>query len=134
VKETTYTPNAPAPVGPYSQAVKVNGFVYTAGQLGIDPETGELAGSDIGSQTAQALANVREILAAAGCGIDDIVKVTLYVTHLRLFHEVNAVYGAFFADEGVTSPPARAIAEVSALPLGAQIEIDAIAAVPNQTQ
>ena len=129
MKEIIYTPNAPAPVGPYSQATRANGFVLTAGQLGIDPATSKLVGSDIAAQTRQALSNIRAIVGAAGRTADDIVKVTIYVTHLSLFHEVNAAYAAFFADQGVSAPPARAIAEVAALPLGALVEIEAIAAI-----
>lgn len=127
MKKAVYTPNAPAAVGAYSQAVKANGFVFTAGQLGIDPGSGVIVAGDVAGQTRQALANIRAILRAAGSAPTSIVKATIYVTDLQLFGDVNTAYAEFFAQEGVSEPPARAIAEVSALPMQALIEISAIA-------
>lgn len=127
MKMTVYTPNAPAAVGPYSQAVKANGFVFTAGQLGIDPLAGAIVATDVAGQTRQTLANILAILKAAGSSAKNIVKATIYVTDLQLFGDVNSAYADFFAQEGVSGPPARAIAEVSALPLNALIEIEVIA-------
>jgi len=127
MKMTVYTPTAPAAVGPYSQAVKANGFVFTAGQLGIDPLAGAITATDVAGQTRQALANIHAILKAAGTSAKNIVKATIYVTDLQLFGDVNSAYAEFFAQEDVSEPPARAIAEVSALPLKALIEIEVIA-------
>ena len=127
MKMTVYTPTAPAAVGPYSQAVKANGFVFTAGQLGIDPLAGSIVATDAAGQTRQALANILAILKAAGSSAKSIVKATIYVTDLQLFSDVNSAYADFLAQESVSEPPARAIAEVSALPLKALIEIEVIA-------
>jgi len=127
MKTTVFTPNAPAAVGPYSQAVKANGFVFTAGQLGIDPSEGAIVATDVAGQTRQALANISAILKAAGSSANSIVKAAIYMTDLQLFGDVNTAYAEFFAQEGVSEPPARAIAEVAALPLKALIEIEVIA-------
>jgi len=127
MKMTVYTPTAPAAVGPYSQAVKANGFVFTAGQLGIDPLAGSIVATDAAGQTRQALANILAILKAAGSSAKSIVKATIYVTDLQLFSDVNSAYADFLAREDVSEAPARAIAEVSALPLKALIEIEVIA-------
>ena len=129
MKMIVYTPNAPAAVGPYSQAVKANGFVFTAGQLGIDPSAGAIVATDVAGQTRQALANLCAILKAAGSSTKSIVRATIYVTDLQLFGDVNSAYAEFFVQEGVSEPPARAIAQVSALPLKALIEIEVIALV-----
>ncbi len=111
-----YTPTARAAVGPYSEAVKPNGFALTAGQPGLDPLAGATVATDVANQTSQALANIRLILNAAGSSAKSIVKATIYVTDLQLFADVNRAYAEFFAQEGVSEPPARAIAEVSTLP------------------
>jgi 2-iminobutanoate/2-iminopropanoate deaminase len=118
---------APAAVGPYAQANVAGGFVFTAGQIGLDPISGKLVEGGVAAQTAQALSNIRAILAAAGCGFEDIVKVTLYLADLGDFAAANEVYAASF----VEPYPARAAAGVSALPAGALVEIDAVAALPG---
>ncbi|MBC7222896.1 MAG: RidA family protein [Anaerolineae bacterium] len=117
------TPRAPAALGPYSQGVVAGGFVFTAMQIPLDPETGVLAPDDVQSQTRQVLQNVGAILEAAGSSLDRTVKVTLYLRDLADFAAVNEVYATFFPGE----PPARAVVEVSHLPRGARIAAEAIA-------
>jgi 2-iminobutanoate/2-iminopropanoate deaminase len=125
VKAAT-TSEAPAPVGPYSQAIVHQGLVYASGQIPLDPRTGELVAGEIEAQTERVIENLAAVLAAAGSGLDAVLRTTIYVTDLSLFARVNAVYARHFSGEPA---PARATVEVSALPLGAGIEIDAIAAV-----
>ena len=120
-----HTDNAPAAIGPYSQAVKCGDTVYVSGQLPIIPSTGELAEDDIRIRTRQALTNIKNILEAAGTGMDKVVKVTVLMTDLADFVPMNEVYAEFF-----TEPyPARAAYQVAALPKGSSIEIEAIAAL-----
>ena len=128
--ESVYTPEAPPAVGPYSQAIRAGGFVYTAGQLGIDAETGDFAGTDVVSQTTQALRNLRAVLEAAGSDVRHVIKTTIFVTDLGLFGQVNAAYAAFLDEEGVEHPPARSTVEVAALPLQGLVEIEMIAVIP----
>jgi 2-iminobutanoate/2-iminopropanoate deaminase len=120
------TPNAPAAIGPYSQAIKSGGFVFLSGQVPIDPATGELVQGDIATQTDRALDNLAAVLKAAGSGFEHVVRTTIYLTSLGDFAKVNETYGKRFA----SAPPARATVQVSALPKGAHVEIDAIAIVP----
>ncbi|MEM7409026.1 MAG: RidA family protein [Myxococcota bacterium] len=117
---------APAPVGPYSQAVIQDGWVYASGQIPLDPATGEKVEGEIEAQTEQVLANLAAVLEAAGSDFAHVVKTTVYVTDLALFARVNAVYAKHFASEPA---PARATVQVAALPLGVEVEIDAIARV-----
>jgi 2-iminobutanoate/2-iminopropanoate deaminase len=117
------TDRAPGAVGPYSQAVRTEGLVFTAGQIPLDPSNGELVGGTIEDQTRRVLENVRAVLEAAGSGLDRVVKMTVYMTDLGDFKRMNAVYAEFFAHE----PPARSAVQVSALPLGADIEMEAVA-------
>jgi len=118
--------HAPAPVGPYSQAVAHGGLLFCSGQIPLDPESGALVPGEIEAQAHRVLANLGAVLAAAGCGFEDVVRTTVYLVDLSLFPRVNAVYGEYFTAEPA---PARATVQVAALPLGAAIEIDAIAAV-----
>jgi 2-iminobutanoate/2-iminopropanoate deaminase len=119
------TPNAPQAVGPYSQGVRVDGLIFTAGQVAIDPRTpGKLVPGGIQEQTEQVLMNLSAILEASGSGLDSVVKTTVYMVDLAEFAAMNEIYGRYFRQ----SLPARATAQVSALPLGARIEIDAVAA------
>ena len=115
---------APTPVGPYSQAVICDGFVFASGQIPIDPRSGALVEGDIEAQTERVLENLRAVLDAAGAGLERVVRTTVYVTDLSAFARVNRVYARFFPGEPA---PARATVQVAALPLGAQVEIDAIA-------
>ncbi len=118
------TAAAPAPVGPYSQAIEHDGWIFVSGQIPLDPESGELVGDDAAAQAHQVLANLQAVLAAAGAGLGDVVRTTIYLTDLGAFQAVNAVYAKAFD----TAPqPARATVQVAALPLGALVEIDAIA-------
>ena len=119
------TSEAPQPVGPYSQAVELDGWIFASGQIPIDPETGQLVGDGIEDQTRRVLTNLRAVLEAAGASLDDVVRTTIYLTDLGHFPRVNQVYAEHFVHE---PQPARATVQVAALPLGASVEIDAIAA------
>jgi len=120
------TDAAPAPVGPYSQAVSHDGVLYCSGQIPIDPATGEMIEGDIEAQTHQVFANLRAVLEAAGSSLDRVVRASVYLADLSLFPRVNAVYAEHFS---ATPQPARSTIEAAALPLGAQVEIDVIALV-----
>ena len=116
------TGSAPAAIGPYSQAVECNGMVFVSGQLPVDPMTGEMPDTPA-EQARRAFENVRAIVESSGCTMADCVKVTIYLTDLSAFAQVNEVYKEFFAEPY----PARSCIEVSAVPKGAMLEIDAIA-------
>ena len=122
VKRKVETPKAPKPIGPYSQGIEAGGFVFVSGQLGIDPDTGQMA-EGVEAQARQALKNLVGVLEAGGAGLEDVVKVTVFIRDMNQFSVVNAVYQEFF------SPPypARAVVEVSALPGGGLVEIECIA-------
>ena len=117
------TPHAPAAIGPYSQAIRSGDLVFLSGQVPIDPATGELVVGDIAVQTERVLDNLAAVLGAAGCTFADVVKTTIYLVDLGDFQMVNQTYAKRFA----AAPPARATVQVSALPKGARVEIDAIA-------
>ena len=121
-KSIVYTPDAPAAIGPYSQAILAQGLLFTSGQLGIDPSTGELA-NGVEAQATQAMKNLGAILTKAGLGYGDIVKTTVFVQDLGDFAAINAIYGGFFESD----PPARSCVQVAALPKGALVEIEAVA-------
>ncbi len=123
-KEAINTDGAPAAVGPYSQGMKADGFVFTSGQLPATPD-GRLITDDIAEATRQALSNIRAVLEAAGGSMANVVKVTIFLTDMNDFAAVNAVYEGFFP----APPPARACIQVAALPKGAPIEIEAIARI-----
>lgn len=120
---TIITKNAPAAIGPYSQATEFNGLIFVSGQLPIDPATGSLAEGDIKAMTRQSMNNIKAILEEAGSSMDKILKTTVLVTDLSTFADVNAAYGEYFGEQA----PARACFEVAGLPKGAMIEIEAIA-------
>lgn len=126
-RDAISTPEAPAAIGPYSQAVRASGFVFVSGQIPLDPATGSLVGPDIGDQTRQVMRNLEAVLAAAGCSFDDVVRSTIYLTDLSDFGTVNEIYGAKFSSPA----PARATVQVSRLPRDARVEIDVIAALPR---
>ena len=124
-KKQISTTQAPAAVGPYSQAVLANGFVFVSGQIPLDPATGAMIQStDVAVQAERVLENVKAVLAAAGSSLNDVVKATVFLADMADFAAVNAVYGRYFAD-GVR--PARAAVQAAALPLGARVEIEVIA-------
>ncbi len=123
-REVIFTEEAPAPVGPYSQAIRVDSSVFVAGQVGMDPATGELA-AGIGAQTRQALQNLAAVLEASGGSLDNVVKTTVFLADLDHFAQMNEVYAEFFTD----NPPARSAVQVARLPLDALIEIEAIGVV-----
>ena len=117
------TKRAPAPVGPYSQAIRVDGFVFCSGQVGLDPKTGTIVDGGVAEQTRQVLDNLTEVLAAADLTLSAIVKTTIFLVDINDFATVNAIY----AERMGTPPPARSTVAVAALPLGARVEIEAIA-------
>ncbi len=124
---TIHTDKAPKAVGPYSQAVTANGMVWLSGQIGLVPERGELAGEDLASQARQVMANLTAVLEAAGASLSDIVKVNIYLTDMNDFPELNALYAEWLGEHR----PARATVAVAALPLGARIEMDVVARLPE---
>ena len=117
------TAGAPAAIGPYSQGIALDGLLFTAGQVALDPSTGALVDGGIGPETERALANLSAILDAAGCTWSDVVKTTIFLVDMTDFAAVNEVYGRFVVDP----PPARSTVAVAALPKGARVEIEAIA-------
>lgn len=123
MKKIVSTQNAPAAIGPYSQAVEKNGILYISGQIAIDPSTGEISGSTVEQQTKQVLKNIIAILEKSGYSIDDVVKTTCYISDMNAFGEMNTIYAEVFKED----PPARASVEVSRLPKDVLIEIEAIA-------
>lgn len=125
MRESFVTSAAPAPIGPYSQAVAAGGFVFCSGQVALDAVTGELeGGDDAAAQARKTMANVGAVLAAAGCGFEDVVKTTIFLIDMADFAQVNAVYAEAFT---VSAPPARSTVAVAALPRGARVEIEVIA-------
>ncbi len=123
--EYVYTDRAPKPVGPYSQGVKVGCFLFVSGQIPLDPETGKLVEGDFEEKARRVLENVKAVVEAAGGSLGDIVKVTVYMRDLSLFQEFNRVYSEYFRDH----KPARAVVGVASLPLGVDLEVEAIAYV-----
>lgn len=121
------SPDAPAAIGPYSQAIRQGVTVWTAGQVGLDPVTGELVPGDVADQTRQVIANLSAVLAAAGCSLADVVKTTVFLADMADFAAMNAVYAAHFPDPA----PARSTVAVAGLPRAARVEIEAVAAVPG---
>ena len=120
-----HTPGAPAPVGPYNQAVQAGGWLYCSGQIALDPQTGDMVGAgDVAAEARQVLSNLKAVLQAAGARPAQVVRTTVYLVDLADFATVNGLYGEMFS-EGVA--PARACVQVAALPKGAQVEIDAVA-------
>ena len=132
IREAVATQAAPAAIGPYSQAMTLRSaagdrgmeMIFASGQLGLNPDTGKLQ-EGIEAQTRQALANLAAVLEAAGAGMDDVVKTTIFLVDLGEFATVNAIYGTAFGD----APPARSTVQVAALPLGGFVEIEAIAVI-----
>jgi 2-iminobutanoate/2-iminopropanoate deaminase len=119
------TDQAPAAIGPYAQGTIANGFLFTAGQIALDPATGQVTGGDVGEQTARALANLQAVLSSAGLGWENVVKTTVYLQRMSDFAAMNEVYTRVMG----TARPARSTVEVGALPRGGLVEIDLIAAL-----
>ena len=125
MNQTLHTDNAPAAIGPYSQAIKAGNTIYVSGQIPIDPKTGEFAGTDIKTQTRQSLTNIKNILQSAGADMKNVVKTTVLLADIADFTAMNEVYAEFFEEPY----PARAAFQAAALPKGAKVEIEAIAVV-----
>lgn len=122
-KEIIKTDDAPAAIGPYSQAVKAGGFIFLSGQIPLDPATGNVVDGGIKEQTERVMLNLKAVLEAAGSDMGSVVKTTIYLTNLSDFSTVNEIYGNYFKE----NPPARATVEVSSLPKGVEVEIEAVA-------
>ncbi len=127
-KTRVFTKDAPAPVGPYSQAIRAGDFLFVAGQVPVNPETGAFVTESITAQVQQCMENIKTILNAAGSGLADVVRTTIYLTNMADFGEVNDVYANYFD----LDPPARTTIGVAALPKGVAIEIDVIAYSPSK--
>jgi 2-iminobutanoate/2-iminopropanoate deaminase len=126
VKQGVYSPKAPAPIGPYRQAVVFDQLIFCSGQIALNPTLGKLAGDDVETQAVQALENLGAVLRAAGATFEDVVKTTIFLVDMGDFAKVNAVYGRYLG----RSAPARSTVAVAGLPLGAKVEIEAIAIRP----
>lgn len=124
-KTIVSTPNAPRAIGPYSQAVRADGLIFTAGQIGLDPSTMEMVAGGVEEQTRQVMTNLKNVLEAAGSGLGRVVKTTVFLTDMANFAAMNAIYAEFFPDE----PPARSAVAAAGLPKGALVEIEAVALV-----
>ncbi len=122
-KKVIQTEKAPKPIGPYSQAIRAGNFIFLSGQIPIDPKTGELVKGDIRQQTQQVLENIKGVLESQGLGMEDVVKVNIFLKDMGNFNQMNEVYATYFS----ASPPARSTVEVAKLPRNAEIEIEAIA-------
>jgi 2-iminobutanoate/2-iminopropanoate deaminase len=123
------TDHAPAAIGPYSQAVIANGFLYTAGQIALDPASGQMVKADIVAQTERIMENLQKILESAGATWNDVVKTTVYLQDLAHFPTVNEIYGRWIGE----ARPARSTVQVAALPRGGLIEVDLIALLPSSS-
>lgn len=123
MKSIISTTNAPAAIGPYSQATKIGNFVFTSGQIPIDPATGQVVAGSVEEQTRLVLTNLTAVLEAAGTSLDKVVKTTVFIKNMNDFAAINAVYATFFSSE----PPARSCVEVARLPKDVLVEIEAIA-------
>ena len=126
-KTIVHTDHAPAAIGPYSQAIRVGQFVYTAGQIPLDPATGKMVADDITIQAERVLQNLQAVLEAAGGGLQDVVKTTVFLQDMGEFAAMNGVYAQYFSE----NPPARSAVQAAALPLGARLEIEAVAILPE---
>lgn len=123
MKEAIQSKNVPANIGPYSQAIKADDYLFASGQIAIDPRTGELAGQNIEQQTRQVMENVKQLLVVSGFDFNQVVKTTIFLTDMSYFKAVNKIYGEYFKNE----PPARSCVAVNGLPKGALVEIEILA-------
>jgi 2-iminobutanoate/2-iminopropanoate deaminase len=126
-REPVTASGAPAAIGPYVHAIRSGGLLFCSGQIPLDPRTGDMVGSTPADQAGRCLENLAAVCAAAGASLGDAVKVTIYTTDMGAFAAINEVYGSFFE----SSPPARVAIGVAALPRGAQVEMDAVVAIPD---
>ena len=126
-KKQITTAAAPAALGPYSQGIVAGGFFFASGQVPIDPATGELASETVEAQARQVFANLKQVLAAAGCGFADVLKTTVFLTDLDNFAEVNSIYAEYFVEPF----PARSCVQIAALPKGSLLEVELIAKIPE---
>lgn len=124
MKNAVITDRGPKPIGPYSQAIKANGFVYLSGQVALDPKTSEMVGSDIRQQTERVLENIKGILEAAGVNLHHVIKTTVFLKDMNDFPAMNEIYARYFT----SAPPARSTVQVSRLPKDSLVEIEVIAA------
>lgn len=123
MKKVIFTEKAPAAIGPYSQAIEVNGIVFVSGQLPVNPQTGEIVAGDVADQTAQSFENIKNILSEVGLSTANIVKTTVFLSDMSLFADMNKIYSNYFTE----AFPARSAVAVKALPKGALVEIECIA-------
>ncbi len=124
-KEVVIAPEAPAAIGPYSVAIRAGELIFTAGQIGLDPKSGQMVGGGVEAETRQALTNLKHVLESAGSGLDRVVKTTVFLRDMADFARMNAVYAEFFTEKY----PARSAIQAAALPKGAAVEIEAVALV-----
>jgi len=124
-KEVIQTEKAPKAIGPYSQAIRTDSLIYTAGQIGLDPASGELVANTVEEQTRQALTNLQNVIEAAGSSLANVVKTTVFLKDMNDFPKMNAIYTEFFSE----NPPARSTVAVAALPKGGLVEIEAVVLV-----
>ena len=125
MKDVVFTPRGPKPIGPYSQAIKANGFVFVSGQIALDPQTGEFAGTDVRQQTERVIENLKASLEASGVSLGPVVKTTVYLKDMNDFSAMNEVYARYFT----AAPPARSTVQAARLPKDALVEIDVVAFV-----
>jgi len=123
MKTVVSTSNAPQAIGPYSQAIKANGFLFLSGQIPMNPESGRIEAVDMVGQTRQVMDNIQAVLGSEGLLFSDVVKTTIFLTNLDDFTRVNEVYGSYFEED----PPARSTVQVAGLPKGAKVEIEVVA-------
>ncbi len=126
MKHSINTEKAPAPIGPYNQAIKTGHLLYTSGQIPIDPATGLIVPGGIREQSIQVLENLKSVLEAAGCTLDDAIKTTVFLTRMTDFPEFNTIYAEYFGEDNA---PARSTVQVAALPIGALVEIELVAKI-----
>jgi 2-iminobutanoate/2-iminopropanoate deaminase len=123
MKEVVFTPRGPKPIGPYSQAIKANGFLFVSGQVALDPQSGEMVGSEVRQQTERVLENLKAILEASGSSFKHVVKTTVYLKDMNHFPAMNEIYARYFT----AIPPARSTVQAARLPKDALVEIDVVA-------
>lgn len=126
MKTVISTSNAPEAIGPYSQAIKANGFLFLSGQIPLNPHSSQIEAVDIVGQTRQVMENIQAVLASQGLLFSDVVKTTIFLTNLDDFTRVNDIYGSYFKED----PPARSTVQVAGLPKGAKVEIEVVAVLP----